>query len=57
MYIYLEINGNKSKQMKYSNLQIDPQIHHKVKIHCVVNKIPMKDLIEKLINDYLNDNE
>lgn len=43
--------------MKYSNLQIDPEVHHRIKIYCVVNKIRIKDLIEKLINDHLKDNE
>jgi hypothetical protein len=39
--------------MKYKNLQIDPEIHHKFQVHCVTKKEKLRYVTERIILEYL----
>lgn len=43
--------------MKYKNLQIDPDIHHKFQVHCVTRKEKLRFVVERIIQEYLDKHE
>ena len=47
--------SNKKSKKKYNSdktyIQISKDVHHRLKHYCEVNKISMKDYLEKIIKD------
>jgi hypothetical protein len=49
-----DTESKKRYNSKLSTFQIDKELHNKVKDHCKLNNIKVRDLLESIIRDNIN---